>query len=73
MVIRVQQTKKLNTDNTSVSLFTGNTRNPQTESFLQFLELPYLLDNLFESSAVVESPVSLFHGGKNLFLSARGS
>ncbi|KAL5559621.1 hypothetical protein UlMin_035832 [Ulmus minor] len=41
----------------------GNIRNPQTESFLQFLELPYLLDNMSQSSAVSESPVSLIHEG----------
>ncbi|EXC18769.1 Lariat debranching enzyme [Morus notabilis] len=39
------------------------TRNPQTESLLQFLELPYLLDNMTESSEVSNSPVSSIHRG----------
>ncbi|KAL6213030.1 hypothetical protein ACLB2K_018245 [Fragaria x ananassa] len=34
----------------------GYTRNPQTESLLQFMELPYLLDDTSESSEVFKSP-----------------
>ncbi|KAF3446158.1 hypothetical protein FNV43_RR11337 [Rhamnella rubrinervis] len=42
----------------------GYLRNPQTESFLQFLELPYLLDNMSESSSeVLSSPSSLINRG----------
>ncbi|XP_042508979.1 lariat debranching enzyme isoform X3 [Macadamia integrifolia] len=36
----------------------GNCRNPQTESLLQFLELPYLLDNTLEPSGLHQNPVS---------------
>ncbi|CAN6682520.1 unnamed protein product [Malus baccata var. baccata] len=36
--------------------FPGHVRNPQTESLLQFLELPYLLDNVSQSSEVLPSP-----------------
>ncbi|PKI37135.1 hypothetical protein CRG98_042470, partial [Punica granatum] len=38
-------------------------RNPQTESFLELLELPYLLDNTLESTEVAESPASLIQQG----------
>ncbi|XP_050366856.1 lariat debranching enzyme isoform X2 [Argentina anserina] len=37
----------------------GYTRNPQTESLLQFLELPYLLDDMSESSEAFRSPFPL--------------
>ncbi|KAF5456849.1 hypothetical protein F2P56_026283 [Juglans regia] len=39
--------------------FSGYPRNPQTESFLQFLELPYLLDNMSEPKDLSYSPASL--------------
>lgn len=45
------------------------TRNPQTESLLQFLELPYLLDNTSESSQVPRSPLPLIRTGNNFFFS----
>ncbi|GMN45579.1 hypothetical protein TIFTF001_014777 [Ficus carica] len=47
----------------SNSSYQGYTRNPQTESLLQFLGLPYLLDNMSESSEVSNSPVSSTHRG----------
>lgn len=37
----------------------GHCRNPQTESLLQFLELPYLLDDIIESGTPIQSPMSL--------------
>ncbi|KAI5354063.1 hypothetical protein L3X38_006958 [Prunus dulcis] len=43
--------------------FPEYTRNPQTESLLQFLELPYLLDNTSESSQVPRSPLPLIRTG----------
>lgn len=42
---------------------TGNCRNPQTEAFLQFLELPYLLDNTSESRELNYSPASFVSRG----------
>ncbi|PON94587.1 Calcineurin-like phosphoesterase [Trema orientale] len=41
----------------------GYGRNPQTESLLRFLELPYLLDNKSESLGVSKSPLSVVHRG----------
>lgn len=41
----------------------GNNRNPQTESFLQFLELPYLLDNALKSRETAEKLSSIDHRG----------
>ncbi|KAH7523932.1 hypothetical protein FEM48_Zijuj06G0064600 [Ziziphus jujuba var. spinosa] len=38
-------------------------RNPQTESLLKFLELPYLLDDMSASSEVLTSPNSLITTG----------
>lgn len=43
----------------SNSCFSGYHRNPQTELLLQFLELPYLLDNTLESRDPTHSPMSL--------------
>ncbi|KAJ4966065.1 hypothetical protein NE237_017914 [Protea cynaroides] len=40
----------------------GHCRNPQTESLLRFLELPYLLDNALEASRLQQNPVSLISG-----------
>lgn len=37
---------------------TGYIRNPQTESLLQFLELPYLLDNTLDSRELTPSSIS---------------
>ncbi|XVE97317.1 hypothetical protein REPUB_Repub03eG0009200 [Reevesia pubescens] len=42
----------------SNTTFSGYSRNPQTVSFLEFLELPYVLDNASESR---DSPASLNH------------
>lgn len=36
--------------------YSGPSRNPQTELFLQFLELPYLLDDMLESTTPTHSP-----------------
>ncbi|KAK1550255.1 hypothetical protein Q3G72_016222 [Acer saccharum] len=47
----------------SIGAFSENPRNPQTESFLQFLELPYLLDNATESREVPQSPASMNYRG----------
>ncbi|KAF5726288.1 lariat debranching enzyme isoform X1 [Tripterygium wilfordii] len=41
----------------------GYFRNPQTQSFLQLLELPYLLDNSLESREQIHSPVSSIQRG----------
>ncbi|KAF4358567.1 hypothetical protein F8388_014338 [Cannabis sativa] len=41
----------------------GYTRNPQTESFLQFLDLPYLLDNMSKPLEVSKTPDSLLNRG----------
>ncbi|KAJ9674110.1 hypothetical protein PVL29_023578 [Vitis rotundifolia] len=41
----------------------GYHRNPQTELLLQFLELPYLLDNTLESRDPTHSPMSLISRG----------
>lgn len=43
----------------SNSCFSGYHRNPQMELLLQFLELPYLLDNTLESRDPTHSPMSL--------------
>ncbi|KAG2700391.1 hypothetical protein I3760_07G228200 [Carya illinoinensis] len=43
--------------------FSGYPRNPQTESFLQFLELPYILDNMSEAKDLSYSPASLLQSG----------
>lgn len=51
------------TQSISRSPFSGTVRNPQTESLLQLLELPYLLDNSSESRAVALSPTSIPRGG----------
>ncbi|CBI19325.3 unnamed protein product, partial [Vitis vinifera] len=47
----------------SNSCFSGYHRNPQTELLLQFLELPYLLDNTLESRDPTHSPMSLISRG----------
>ncbi|XP_052190135.1 lariat debranching enzyme isoform X2 [Diospyros lotus] len=46
--------------------FTGYCRNPQTEAFLQFLELPYLLNNT-ESRDQTHSPASFVSRGAGSF------
>lgn len=43
--------------------FSGHHRNPQTEAFLQFLELQYLLDNTLEQSELAHSPASFVFKG----------
>ncbi|KAL3514314.1 hypothetical protein ACH5RR_027031 [Cinchona calisaya] len=40
----------------AISFFSGHCRNPQTEGFLQFLGLEYLLDNTFKSREPAGSP-----------------
>ncbi|KAA8528407.1 hypothetical protein F0562_035762 [Nyssa sinensis] len=42
---------------------TGYCRNPQTEVFLQFLELPYLLDNTVETRELTHSPAAFSSRG----------
>uniref|UniRef100_A0A5B6ZRQ0 Lariat debranching enzyme C-terminal domain-containing protein n=1 Tax=Davidia involucrata TaxID=16924 RepID=A0A5B6ZRQ0_DAVIN len=53
--------------NSSVSVsnasHTGYCRNPQTEAFLQFLELPYLFDNKLETRELNHSPASFLCRG----------
>lgn len=48
----------------NVILIAGCLRNPQTESLLQFLELPYLLDKTSESRELPLSPTSSIPRGK---------
>ncbi|XP_068656288.1 lariat debranching enzyme isoform X2 [Aristolochia californica] len=45
--------------------FLGHCRNPQTESFLQLLELPYLLDGTVDAQGPIKSPTPLNSAGKN--------
>eukprot|EP00257_Ricinus_communis_P014719 XP_015572464.1 lariat debranching enzyme [Ricinus communis] len=45
--------------------FSDCPRNPQTESLLQLLELPYLLDSTSESREPTRSPTSLVLGGSS--------
>ncbi|OVA06810.1 Phosphoesterase domain [Macleaya cordata] len=47
------------TQSTSSASFSGHHRNPQTVSLLQFLELPYLLDDAVESRELTHSPMPL--------------
>lgn len=48
--------------------FMGYSRNPQTEAFLQFLELPYILDNnTSESREQTRSPASVVSTGVGSF------
>lgn len=49
--------------NSTNSVSPGYHRNPQTESFLQFLELPYVLDNIVESREVTKSTASCVYNG----------
>lgn len=42
-----------------------NPQNPQTESFLQFLELPNLFENALESREPTQSPATLDHKGNH--------
>lgn len=48
----------------------GHHRNPQTELFLRFLELPYLLDNTSESNDPTQTLMPLIYGG--IFLHVSG-
>ncbi|GKV03135.1 hypothetical protein SLEP1_g15491 [Rubroshorea leprosula] len=43
----------------AIASVSGHHRNPQTESLLQFLELPYVLDNTAESRELTNSPAPL--------------
>ncbi|MBA0671294.1 hypothetical protein Goklo_025329, partial [Gossypium klotzschianum] len=43
-------------DSVSNTTFSGSSRNPQTVSFLELLDLPYVLDNALDSR---DTPVSL--------------
>ncbi|XP_022731288.1 lariat debranching enzyme isoform X4 [Durio zibethinus] len=49
----------------SNTTFLGHPRNPQTVSFLEFLDLPYVLDNALESR---DFPASLTQKGDNILL-----
>ncbi|KAK7828853.1 hypothetical protein CFP56_029882 [Quercus suber] len=44
-------------------LLYGYPRNPQTESYLQLLELPYLLDSMPEPKDVSYSPAAFIQRG----------
>lgn len=58
----------LNFDIYAYEFFAGCPRNPQTESFLQLLELPYLLDNISEAIDLGYSPASLVQRGNLIIL-----
>lgn len=45
----------------------GHHRNPQTEAFLQLLDLPYLIDDTSESRDMTSSPAPLISRGKYSF------
>lgn len=65
MVCKIMFT--LNTNIYPFESFAGYPRNPQTESFLQFLELPYILDNMSEAKDLSYSPASLLQSGNQSF------
>lgn len=46
--------------------YTGHHRNPQTEAFLQFLELNYCLDSTLETRDPIQSPASFFANGASV-------
>ncbi|TYG35660.1 hypothetical protein ES288_D13G000100v1 [Gossypium darwinii] len=48
-------------DSVSNATFSGSPHNPQTVSFLELLDLPYVLDNALDSR---DTPVSLPQKGK---------
>lgn len=50
----------------SIGAFAENPQNPQTQSFLQFLELPNLFENALESREPTQSPATLDHKGPDL-------
>ncbi|KAK6938036.1 Lariat debranching enzyme, C-terminal [Dillenia turbinata] len=50
-------------ESVSNSSIPGLGRNPQTLSFLDLLELPYLLDNVVGQSNIADSPASFISGG----------
>lgn len=51
-----------------VCVITGYPRNPQTESLLKFLEVPYLLDDMFDSAGPSGSSVPFSDSGKTIYL-----
>lgn len=69
---RVQETKYGNMEiNYQIILLhvfsAGHHRNPQTEAFLQLLDLPYLIDDTSESRDMTSSPAPLISRGKYSF------
>jgi hypothetical protein len=57
----------LNTNMYPFQFFAGYPRNPQTESFLQFLGLPYLLDCMSKPRDLSYSPASSNQRGNQSF------
>ncbi|KAK6940302.1 Reverse transcriptase, RNase H-like domain [Dillenia turbinata] len=58
-------------ESVSTGSFPGHSRNHQTLSFLELLELPYLLDNVVEQSNIADSPASFISGDRDPFVTGR--